>query len=122
MTTKARIRDLTPDHVLVLSDKVKEEQGLGLKPARGVGPLAYLCYCPEGIEAAFRQVFPHTLGRIRDPYGPSRLVWLMEEAALRAVLSAFGLEARQLDHYVHSTRRYAVSFPQFVNGKRYTGP
>ena len=119
MKAKVRFRDLTPEHVLVLADRAKE-QGLGLAPACGL--LAYLCYTPEAIEAAFKQVFPHTLGRIRDPYGPSRLVWLMEEAALRAVLSAFGLDDRQLEHYVHSMRRYRVEFPKRVNGKKYTGP
>jgi hypothetical protein len=118
MTPKARFRDLTPEHVLVLSDQAKEK-GLGLTLT---GPLAYLCRCPDAIEVAFRQVFPHTLGRIHDPYGPSRLVWLMEEAAVRAVLSAFGLEDHQLDHYVHPTRRYRVTFPVFVDGKRYEGP
>jgi hypothetical protein len=116
---KVRFRDLTPDHVLVLSDLAKE-WGLGLTLRSG--PLAYLCYCPDAIEAAFKTVFPHTLGRIRDPYGPSRLVWLFEEAAVRAVLSAFGLADNQLDHYIHSLRDYAVTFPVFVDGKRYEGP
>ena len=68
-------------------------------------------------------MFPHKLGRVAAACGtPSRLVWLFEEAALRAVLSAFGLEDHQLDHYVHPTRRYRVTFPVFVDGKRYEGP
>jgi hypothetical protein len=121
MTTKARFRDMTPADIYVLADLAKE-QGLGLAPAREAGPLAYLCYGRPEIEEAFMMVFPHTRGRMHDPYGPSRLVWLFEEAALRAVLAAYGLEDHQLDHYAHSTRRYSVCFPVFVDGKRYEGP
>jgi hypothetical protein len=74
------------------------------------------------VEEAFTQVFPHTLGRVKGACGdPSRLVWLMEEKALRAVLAAFGLEDNQLDYYVHGMSR-SVTFPKRVDGKKYMGP
>jgi hypothetical protein len=55
-------------------------------------PLAYLCYCPESLEAAFAEVFPHLLARVRRFWAyRGRDTYLFEEAAVRAVLVAFGL-------------------------------
>ncbi len=105
-TKEASFRDLTPAHVLVLADKVKEEQGLGLTPLDPKDPdqlqLAYLCYCPEELEDAFAQVFPHLFATVRsfNGYG-GRDTYLFEAAALRAVLKAFGLEPAQLERHVH---------------------
>jgi hypothetical protein len=107
-TQKVRFRDLTPEHVLVLADKVKEEQGLGLTGLDPAGPtqLAYLCFVPPQLEAAFTQVFPHLPARVRafNNYG-GRDTYLFEEKALLAVLRAFGLAPCQLERHVHAWYR-----------------
>jgi hypothetical protein len=60
--------------------------------------------------------------RLRGGRPPSRLVWLFEERAVRAVLSAFGIEKARLNYYVHAMRSHSVTFPKRVDGKKYTGP
>jgi hypothetical protein len=121
---KARFLDLTLEDIYVLSDMVKD-QGLGIREAAEVGPpgLAYLCYCPPEVEQMFASVFPCKLGRKAAAGGDaSRLVWLFEEVALRAVLTAFGITGSRLDYYVHPMQMYAVSYVKWLDGKKYLGP
>jgi hypothetical protein len=77
------------------------------------------------VEAAFAEVFPCRLGRVRSSCGsPSRLVWLMERAALKAVLVAWGLPADLLGHYVHAKPAVGnfVTFVKRLDGQKYLGP
>jgi hypothetical protein len=122
-TRKARFLDLSLEDIYVLADQAKD-QGLGLREAAEVGPdgLAYLCYCPPEVEQLFASVFPAKLGRKASAGGsPSRLVWLMEEAALRAVLTAFGITGSRLDYYVHPMRMFNVSYVKRIDGRKWDG-
>src|SRR5689334_13456195 len=104
--TGPRLKDMTPQDVLVLADQAKEK-GLGLTPVDPDGrtPLAYLCCCPWELEVAFAQVFPHRDATVRrfNGYG-GRDTFLFEEAAVRAVFEAFGLDARRLAYHLHGWR------------------
>jgi hypothetical protein len=100
---QARLVDMTVEDVLVLSDLAKD-WGLGLTPPdpRAAVPLAYLAYVPPQLEEAFARVFPHLPARVRGfNWYPGRYTYLFEEAALLAVLVAFGLAPRQLKRHIH---------------------
>jgi hypothetical protein len=106
--TGRRLKDMTPADILVLADQAKDK-GLGVTPLDPKDPsqqeLAYLCYCPWDIETAFAQVFPHLFATVRrfNGYG-GRDTYLFEEAALLAVLKAFGLDPARLAWHVHGWR------------------
>jgi hypothetical protein len=106
---EVRLQDMTPADVLVLADQVKD-QGLGLTPTDQIkeGDWGYLAYCPSELEEAFTQVFPCRLGQVRNLGRPARQVWLFEDAALRAVLRAFGLTEARVCRHVTARRAYST--------------
>ena len=116
--TGPRLSDMTPADVLVLADQAKE-RGLGVTPVvpNGPVPLGYLCWCPKKLEAAFARVFPHQWAKVRafNAYS-GRYTYLFEEAAVLAVLEAFGLERARRERHVHrwhgGTRARVVRRPR----------
>jgi hypothetical protein len=103
MQAGPRLSDMTPADVQVLADQAKE-RGLGVTPVgpNGPVPLGYLCWCPKKLEAAFAKVFPHQWAKVRafNVYS-GRYTYLFEEAAILAVLTAFGLGPARRERHVH---------------------
>jgi hypothetical protein len=103
MNPTARLKDMTREDVLVLADQAKD-RGLGIADLdpKGETQLAYLCYVSEVLEAAFATAFPCLLVEVRafNRYG-GRFTYLFEEAALLAVLTAFGLDPARLERHLH---------------------